>query len=204
MQFAIVLPLLAPLLLRMSIKRLAFVFVVVSMAIEFICNLMGMSMYLYRILFVRYFFIIYLGFILVQRGFVLNKMTVCLSVISILATLFFAYSSINLEPYFYTVRWKTCHWICYIYEVYILLFLIKISYRILDNKLQFLSSFVCKMGKHSYAIFLFQMVYFTFSDNFRQILHIRWSVYIVCSVMICIMPVVFYYQLCEKRSTNTI
>lgn len=123
----------------------------------------------------------------------MSKTTIILSIISIIATYFFAYSKMDLEPYFYTYRWKTCHWICYIYEFYLLLYLIILSYRKLNSKI---TSFFRDMGKYSYEIFLFQMIWFISSDYLKHTWH--WVLYVAFSVVICISPIVLYKRYREK------
>ncbi len=49
------------------------------------------------------------------EGVVINKKTVMISLASIIAVEFFAYSKIDLEPFFITTDWKIHRWVCYYY-----------------------------------------------------------------------------------------
>lgn len=59
MQFALLLPATGKVLRKFSLMQLAIGFAICSMVIELVVNLTGMSHYLYRVLFLRYVFIIF-------------------------------------------------------------------------------------------------------------------------------------------------
>lgn len=203
LQIAIVLPFIANFLKKMSLKHMAIAFLLVSMAIEVVCSFIKISPSLYRILFVRYFFVFFLGYVLAKKGVELNKYTICISIISIIATLFFSYSKPMLEPFFYTSKWITCHWICYIYQMYLMMFGIVVIYRKMFQYKK-LTSFICLVGRSSYEIFLFQMLYFVNAHYVMSVLkHIgnEYTVlvlYITISLSACICPVLFYKRIRES------
>ena len=84
-QFAILLPLLRPLFQRLNEKALLVLFLGMSIGSELLCYYTNMSDWVYRLLFLRYIFLIYLGYQMVVRGIVLNLFTVSLSIISLIA-----------------------------------------------------------------------------------------------------------------------
>lgn len=99
-QFAFLLRWAYPFLERHNVKTLAIVFIIISMLIDMICSITHMPEQLYRLLALRYVFLILLGYLWVKQGIVLNKRTIALAVCSILAMLFFSYTNFNLEPLF--------------------------------------------------------------------------------------------------------
>ena len=115
-QFAILLPIITPLFKRLNGIYLAIIFIGISELLEMLCCVMNMPQYLYRLLFFRYTFLIYLGYILVTKGYVMNAKTLLLSLLSALSILLFVYKRVDLAPFIYFApKWRSCHWICYFY-----------------------------------------------------------------------------------------
>lgn len=208
LQFAILLTLITPIFKKLHSINLAIFFIVLSQIIELLYNVTNMPMWIYRLLFIRYIFLVYLGYVLVTKGFSINKKTICLSIASLLCLLVFCYTDTDLSPLFITEpsSWTSCHWICYIYMCYLLLFFIKKMYgRLLSNEK--ILSFMKKTGKYSYEIFLFQMFYFaTMQPFFMKILSYIGNSYIekaldmIIAMMICIAPVVWYKEHTQKAN----
>lgn len=168
-------------------------FILLAQIIEILCCVLDMPIWLYRLTACRYIFIIYLGYILYKKGFILNRKTILLGVVSMICICFFWYSHTNMRPLFYTgaSAWRICHWVCYYYMCYFLLVLIKKIY----EKFSYtkVSRYIEDMGKYSYEIFLFQMCYFVFGKRFISDYDTSFYriVYILISLIICIVPIVF-------------
>ena len=200
-QFAIILPLIVPILKRINDKYLAVTFILFSELIEIICNIVDMPEFCYRLLFLRYTMLIYLGCILTTKGFILNWKTLLLSIISAVSIFLLVYKNVHFSPWiFYVPNWKSCHWICYFYIAYILFFIFHFLYQktVRHKKI---CQFVKKMGLYSYEIFLFQMAYFDFHHYVVDFYHwlINKSMYanifaIVTALIICVVPVVLYKE----------
>jgi len=195
-QFAILLPLLRPLFRRLGEKSLLALFLLASVASELLCHYMHMPSWLYRLLFIRYLFLIYLGYQLVIRGVVLNVLTVSLSVVSLVAVYCFEILQVDWTPFFYDAEeWRTCHWICYFYIAYPMLYVLcRFFYWLPPNS--WLENFVCKMGQHSYAIYIFQLFYFSIvapmvadALTFIGDTTLETVVYILIAAVVCVLPV---------------
>lgn len=198
-QFAILLPLLRPLFRCLSEKTLLALFLILSIGTEMLCHYFQMSEWLYRLLFFRYIFLIYLGYQLVLRGVVLNVLTVSLSVISLIAVCCFEFRVFDVTPFFYDSEdWRTFHWICYFYIAYPMLYaLSKFFYWLPPNGK--IEDFFCKAGKHSYAIFIFQLFYFfVFAPMVKEGLSlignpvVEMFSYTLLSMVICVLPVLHF------------
>lgn len=135
------------------------VFVVISELLEIFCSFVSMPEPLYRLLFFRYFFLLYLGFRMNLKDFRLDTLKVCLSVVSIVFIIADACLTINLEPFIFQTAWKGFHWLAYFYTAYVVLYVLKFFYRKFSGKIQ---DFFCFMGVYSYEIFLLQMAVFSF------------------------------------------
>lgn len=158
--------------------------IALSCLLELVCSYTHIPDWLYRLLFFRYFFLIYLGYLWVEKGICLNRITLCLSIVSIFFILLFTYTSVNLEPLFFQSGWRINHWICDFYVAYLFMFFLKFSYNYLSEKLK---SFICLMGKYSYEIFLLQMFVFRFFPT-GKLLEIVGDEY-VCIVLKIILTV---------------
>lgn len=125
------------------------------------CSYSHMPEWVYRLLFIRYVFLVYLGYLLVARGAELNLLTISLSIVSLVAVWYFeTQDSSILAPFFYhSNSWKSCHWICYFYIAYPMLYVLyRFFYWLPANS--WIENFVCKMGTYSYVIYIFQLFYF--------------------------------------------
>lgn len=111
---------------------------------------------IYRLLAVRYIFLLYLGWKWVKEGIKINSLMLLLSVISLAAIVYFDYYSIDDEPLFYNTAWKCHRWPCYFFVANgFTAFLYMFWGSIKNNK------FICKivgfLSCSSYEIFLVQM-----------------------------------------------
>ena len=195
-QYAFLLPLLRPLFHKLNEKVLLVLFLGLSIGSELLCHYTHMSDWVYRLLFLRYVFLIYLGYQMVVRGIVLNVVTVSLSIVSLIAVYCFVILQVDWSPFFFdSNEWPTCHWICYFYIAYPMLYLLcKFFYWLPPNSL--IENVFCKMGRHSYAIFIFQLFYFfVFGPMISEGLSIIGNpivekvFLILISIMVCVIPV---------------
>lgn len=164
LQFAIILPIIAG-VFKSQKPYLCFLFVIISQLSETACSYFHMPQLAYRLLFLRYIFLFYLGFLLAYKGFILNLYTFCLAFICLVFSTYVIYSHHDFVPFLYDFVNPACHWFCYIFIAFFLLFLIRIIYYFF-NTVSVLKMYVLKAGKYSYEIFLFQIVYFAIADNY--------------------------------------
>lgn len=160
-QFAIIIPMIGPIFKKFKPWQSLLLFIAASQIIEIACSLSHVSDWPYYSLSAgRYLFLIYLAYILVTRGLVVNKGTITLSILSLAATAYFCYSNRSLEPIFFcSTQWSYCHWVCYIYIAYLFLFGLKLLYLCIV-KVPKLRKFIESIGRCSYEIYLFLMLYF--------------------------------------------
>ena len=131
-------------------------FLIISIGFELLFSVVNLPDWLYRLLCVRYLFLIPLGMIWIEKGAEINWKTILLSVLSIVAVLFFVFTEYNLEPFFYNTGWEFHRWICYFY----LPFLLTYGLYLMWNKIK-TSNWIENATKwtaaRSYEIFLAQM-----------------------------------------------
>ena len=196
LQFALLLPVLHKYIVNMSKTRLLIVFVGLSIIIELLCSLIQMPQFLYRLLCLRYVFLIYFGVQVVRDGIVMNRSLLVLSFFSTLTVLFFSYADFNMEPVFFQTGWKICHWPCYFYVGYLLLWLLRWSYNWMQLRFPRVELVVEQMGRYSYEIFLWQMFWFFLIIIGRERIidivseHILYASLIIDIVVMCISPFV--------------
>ncbi len=206
LEFSLIIPLFAPLFKKLSWKWCLVFFVFLSQLVEMISSITHCPDNIYRILFVRYIFLIFLGYLMATTGIEINKYTIFAGIISFFFLYIFNYTNIDLEPFFYTSldNWKYCHWICYIYIFYIILWLFKKTFMKLKANNIILVGIV-KIGKYSYEIYLFQIFYYAtisiFVNNSLSIIDdflFRKILYVAFSVAICICLPLLYYIVKRK------
>lgn len=168
------------------------------MIIDIICSITHMPEQLYRLLALRYVFLILLGYMWVKQGIVLNKRTIALAVCSILATLFFSYTNFDLEPLFFTTGWKTHRWLCYYFIATLFIVFLKRVYNKV-SKHQIVNKIIREIGKCSYDIYLFQMAVFTlFTSNqlsFIENNHVRIMLWMVIAFLASIVGGVVFNKM---------
>ncbi len=206
-QFALLLPLLRPLFRQVKPFGLGVIFLLLAVGGEVLCSVLSLPEWGYRLLFIRYIFLIYLGYLLIEKGVVLNIVTITLSVISLISVYYFEIRAIECYPFFYdSADWRTCHWICYFYIAYpMLYFLCRFFYWLPpDSKIE---DVVCKMGQHSYAIYIFQLVYFNVfaplvTEGLSYIGHplVERVVNIFVIVTVCVLPVLRFVSGLSNRT----
>lgn len=211
LQFAFILPVIEPLFRRFSQKSLLILFIIASQVVEFICSVTDFPDNIYRLTFFRYIFLIFLGYVLAKKGLTINIRMVPIIIISMVFLYLFSYTKTDLRPVFCTNLdfWPLCHWICYFYIAYLMIWLLKQSYLIL-NKLAFVNNLVIiiqKMGKYSYEIYLFQIFYYSIISIFvtkaTAIIETHSAervIYIFISTIMCTLPVIIYKHLTKPTS----
>lgn len=159
LQIAVLLVIIWPWLKKFSAKQAFGAFLVVSIGFEVLFSFIDFPGWLYRLLCVRYLFLIPLGMVWIEKGVELNRKTVVLSVLSIIAVLFFVFTKYDLDPFFYNTEWETHRWICYFYLPILLtygLYLVWNKFK----KAAWIESATKWTAARSYEIFLAQMAVF--------------------------------------------
>lgn len=200
LQFAFILPLITC-VFKSHKSYLCFVFVIISQLSETACSYFHMPQLAYKLLFIRYIFLFYLGFLLAYKGYILNLYTFCIAFICLVFSTFVVYSHHDFVPILYDYVNPACHWFCYIFITFFLLFLLRKVYYIFDS-VSILKMYVLKAGKYSYEIFLFQMIYFSIADDYIDNLlkhHIsHYLTYVLIKMLIpvilCTIPVIYYKE----------
>lgn len=156
LQIALLLVVIWPWLRKLSLNQAIFFFLIISVGFEYVFSVTNFPDWLYRLLCVRYLFLIPLGIVWVEKGVTINKKTLFFSVISVFAVLFFVFTNYDLEPFFFNTGWKTHRWICYFYLPILLTYgLYMIWNRMNENQLA--EKAVKWVAARSYEIFLSQM-----------------------------------------------
>jgi len=196
LEMAFVIPLFAPLFRKLSTKWLLIIFLILSQLVETACCLTHCPDSIYRVIFPRYLFLIFIGYLLAVKGLELNILTITAGIFGMIFIYLFAYLRYDMEPVFCTslVLWPLCHWICYFYIAYIFLVLLKYAYTKLI-KCIYLMSFIREIGKSSYEIYIFQILYFaTISTYVVKALSpldcypLQRIIYITISTTVCLLP----------------
>lgn len=115
MQIACFLPILSCLINKSNRFQNALIAIIVCECFEMLFSIIDLPDFIHRLLAVRYFFLIYLGWIWVKEGIVINWKSSILSILSFLSAIYFYYFSINDEPLFYQTGWAIHRWPCYYY-----------------------------------------------------------------------------------------
>ncbi len=156
LQISFLLVLLWPWFRRLSLNQALGFFLIISVGFEYIFSVIDCPDWLYRLLCVRYLFLIPLGMIWIEKGVELNWKTIVPSVLSIIAVLFFVFTKYDLEPFFYNTGWATHRWICYFYIPYLLTYGLYIVWE--RTKVSpFVEQTTKWLATRSYEIFLAQM-----------------------------------------------
>lgn len=157
MQLAIILPLIRRWLTTGSKTRKAISCIALCEGFEILPSVINMPDSIYRLLAIRYFFLIYLGWIWVKDGIVINNKTILLSLASMATIVYFEYFYVPTEPYFYDTAWRFHRWPCYYYVSHLLCYVIYLIYhKVSDSQLVMRS--IMLLAKCSYEIFLLQMI----------------------------------------------
>lgn len=155
-QVALLLPLFGGILNKTKKYMSLTVFLLLSEGLEVLSSVCDMPDGIYRLLGFRYVFLLYLGWIWAKEGIKLNRLTLCLSLLSLMATAYFEYFSVNDEPWFYSTGWRFHRWPCYIWVAYGLTSVLYLLWKKLGSYQPFLKV-TRTLAAASYEIFLVQM-----------------------------------------------
>lgn len=170
-QVALLLPFFAGLLNKTNKYVSLTVFLILCEGLEIILSIFDMPDGLYRLLVLRYIFLLYLGWIWAKEGIKLNGLTICLSLFSLIATIYFEYFSINDEPWFYVTGWRFHRWPCYIWVAYGLTSVLYVLWKKICCHQLFIKV-TRTLAAASYEIFLVQMsVIFLFHKEDLTFMH---------------------------------
>lgn len=189
LQVAIILVIVWPVINRLTRVQVTWLFLMCSIFCEVLFSLINLPDYIYRLLAVRYLFLIPMALIWVDEGVLLNVKHIILSIISIFFVLFFSFLKIDLEPLFYNTGWACHRWICYYYLPILLTYALWLLY---DSffKVGWISSFVKKIGKSSYGIYLAQMsVFVLFPIQCMDFIELPLIKLLVCMLLIFILSI---------------
>ena len=190
-----------PLVKRFSHNQLTFFFVALSIGFEILFSIIHLPDSIYRLLAVRYLFLIPLAQLWINDGVVLNKKNVILSLLSIGAVLFFAYNRFDLEPLFFNTGWSYHRWPCYYYLPILLTYLLWTVYKRINNY-SIASSVIRVIATSSYEIYLIQMVVFSLITNdlflFIRNGYLRLFIWIATTFSLSIVGGILYRRLIDK------
>ena len=159
LQIAFLLVIIWPWMRKMSIRQAILVFLIISVGFEILFSVIDLPDWLYRLLCVRYLFLIPLGMIWIEKGVELNSRNIVLSILSIFAVLFFVFTNYDLEPIFYNTGWDTHRWVCYFYLPILLTYVLFLVWNKIKNS-SWIETVTKWTAARSYEIFLAQMAVF--------------------------------------------
>ena len=195
-QFVLLLPACAYIFRKLSNKASCMVIIGLCILLETLCSVSDINERVYKFLFFRYLFLIWLGFQWSKESIIITRRTVLLSIASMVAIMVFDYSSLNFEPIFYHSSWTCFHWISYFYVAWLFpYFLYGLYVRLGDS----LKRIVQTLGKYSWDIFCTQMVVYSFLRpsmfTLTENASIQGILYIVTGIMLSILPIYFLRSL---------
>ena len=204
LQCWLILPFIIFIVNNQSLKKSFVLFVVISILVEWGTCVFTISDDVYRLLFYRYLFLLYLGCIIMKYGVKLNVWVYGLAFVSLLVALIEIYTPVDLTP-FLTNKWKEYHWVTYFYTMLFFLLLVKLYSYIKHMQI---SAFFVKLGNCSYEVFLFQMFVFCLISMKRFLFIenevLRCVVYVLTTIILSIVPVFVYKEYIKKLYVRVI
>jgi len=166
LQFFLLIPLFTPLMLRYGSRPLTLVtFIIAAQCLEWLCILTQIPEPLYRLLGLRYLFLIYFAYVWagshISRTISTAQTTASLASMVILTAIYYTGSSLN--PWLHDTAWRTFHWVCYFY---VALLLPRGIWAIYNRVPQQVKNIIAEAGRFSYEIFLWQMMVFVLFPKF--------------------------------------
>lgn len=156
LQFALLLPLFAKTLSRYSKGVTIILFLLLCEGLEIFLSFVNIPNFIYRLLAIRYLFLIWLGWSWAKEGIKINLWTITLSLISLAAIIYFEYLSVDDEPWFFNTVWKCHRWPCYFFVAYGFTAILHLLWRCVSN-LNAVTYVIRQLASASYEIFLIQM-----------------------------------------------
>ena len=167
---------------KFRVQSLLIVFLLLSEGFEILFSLTDFPDTIYRILAIRYIFLIYLGWLWVKDGVIINKTTILLSVLSLCAIIYFEYGPIDNEPWFYSTGWKFHRWPCYFFVANGFIAILHYVWKYLKNN-KFIVNAVKTIASATYEIYLIQMsviyLFTTKSITFTSNIMLRYLIWLV-------------------------
>ncbi len=145
------------LLNKLDFKCSLVVFLIISEGLEVLFSFLSLPEEIYRLLSVRYVFLIFLGWLWVNRGVRINLLTIILSVISLFSIIYFEYFSVNEEPWFVNTGFKFHRWPCFFFVANAFTAFLYILWQRLWRS-EIIRRCTKKIAASSYEIFLVQML----------------------------------------------
>ena len=204
LQLAIILPIIKPLIEKGSKVRNLTIALILCIALEILTSLSGCPDRAYRLLPIRYFFLIFLGWLWVKEGIVINTKSIILSLLSMGSIIYFEYFYTPTEPWFYNTSWRCHRWPCYFYVSHLLCGLLYYLY-IRVKKMILIQRVVKLLARCSYEIFLIQMVLIPFMPpmNFIQNGFLRLGLWMSTVFMVSILGGYYFNTLYGKYIKTT-
>ena len=156
LQMAILLPLIYPILKKTPEKALLWIFLITCEGGEIICSIVDIPDWIYRLLAIRYFFLIYFALKWIKKGIVPDWKMLILSLLSLATLVYFRYFSVNDEPWFYNTAWKTARWPCYYYVANLYVYMLFMFWQLIKTNNLFVR-LIKVIAASTYEIFLVQM-----------------------------------------------
>lgn len=151
---------------RNNKTKVLITFLLICESFEILFSVIDLPDRIYRLLAVRYIFLLYLAWLWVKDGIIINRLTIFLSVLSFIAIVYFEYFSVDDEILFYKTAWKYHRWPCYFFVANGGGYLLRMVFELLKNSL-FAMKIIKLLAKCSYEIFLIQMlVIYVYPDSF--------------------------------------
>jgi peptidoglycan/LPS O-acetylase OafA/YrhL len=197
LQCWIILPFIIKIIDNMSVGKSSLLFLSICIILEIASSIIHINAQLYRLLFYRYLFLLYLGCLLKKQEWKINVKILTAALIGLIFSLFEIYININLEPFFIN-QWQGVHWITAFYAVLIFLTLRHIyTYTHICIRKTFLL-----LGKYSYEIFLCQMFVFSIFPKkllgFIENLYLETILFIIFTTIFSIAPIILYKKRLKK------
>ena len=195
-QFALILPFMYRLLNRFNLKKLFMICLSMSLAIEVFCSLIDMPERIYRILALRYLFLVYFGIEWCRKGLYLSNRRIILGAIGLCAIIFFNYFHISLEPLFFDTGWKSDRWITFLFVMCIYVPIVYLVYQKLSSRITHIFMY---LGKASYQIFLCQMfichvIKLEVVEQFIGDIPLKWPLYLTLTIPTRISCGLYWYK----------
>ena len=157
-QVAFLLPIFARFFKKMSKGWSVLIIIFICEGLEILCSLVNMPEFLYRLLAIRYLFLLYLGWQWVKEGIQINTKMIVLSILSLATIVYFEYFSANDEPWFFNTGFTTHRWPCYFFVANGFTALLYAFWSWLKSN-NLISKWVKLLAASSYEIFLIQMAF---------------------------------------------
>lgn len=202
-QVALLLVLFKPLLRRYNKQTLFWIFLVISVACEVVCSILDVPDFLYRLLAIRYIFLLFLGWLWVKEGLKVNWQTTLLCILSFLTIVYFQYFSMTIdnEPWFFNTAWKAHRWPCYFYVSHGLVLMLYYVWQKIQMK-EWVCTIAKKLASASYEIFLVQMAVISlFKCNTISIVdnnYVRYTLWLVIVWSVSILGGMYFHKVYKR------